>query len=86
MAPKVPEDFFFHAFSNHVSTLEGLQSSLPDSVPVGTRNDRVATIFAKLPVPAAINEYWERYVRKTKYNLLIVVHLRVEDASELPSP
>ncbi|KAF8999518.1 hypothetical protein BDQ17DRAFT_1328255 [Cyathus striatus] len=59
MAQKATPDFFSQVFSNHVTTLEGLQLSLPDSIIVGTDNNHVVTIFATLPVPTVIDEYWE---------------------------
>jgi hypothetical protein len=61
--PLDPNDYY-RIFSKHVKDLDALSPLLPNKLPEATDNDRIASIFRKVPVSNDPLESWEVFNRR----------------------
>ena len=72
--PGLPD---FRLFAQKVEELGALADRLPQSVPLGTEDDKIMQVFDSIPIPSNPSEQWEAFNKRM--DALFGHELRDED-------
>ena len=59
--PGLPD---FRLFSQKVEELGVLAAHLPESVPLGSKDDKILQVFDNIPVPSDASKHWEAFNKR----------------------